>query len=132
MFTISQIKEAHSKVKSGADFPRYINDITALGVTAYSTYVSDGHTDYKGSNNYTTSSDARYAALIIADKSNIELFKQYLKSHQQGQSDYPTFCKQSAETGVEKWVVDMAAMTCTYYDKAGNKMLEEIIPALTT
>ncbi len=27
MFTVEQIKTAHSKVKSGADFPAYIQDI---------------------------------------------------------------------------------------------------------
>ena len=32
MFTIQQIKEAHSKVKSGSDFPKYVQDIIALGV----------------------------------------------------------------------------------------------------
>ena len=38
MFTIQQIKEAHSKVKSGADFPKYVHDIIALGVTSYETF----------------------------------------------------------------------------------------------
>ncbi len=32
MFTIEQIKEAHAKVKSGADFPNYIHDLIILGV----------------------------------------------------------------------------------------------------
>lgn len=27
MFTITQIENAHSKVKSGADFPKYIQDL---------------------------------------------------------------------------------------------------------
>ena len=30
MFTIAQIKEAHDKVKSGADFPKYIQDLINL------------------------------------------------------------------------------------------------------
>ena len=30
MFTIKQIKDAHSKVKSGADFPKYMQDIIVL------------------------------------------------------------------------------------------------------
>ena len=44
MFTIDQIKEAHSKVKSGADFPQYVQDLIKLGVIHYTTYVRDGHT----------------------------------------------------------------------------------------
>ena len=51
MFTIEQIKTAHAKVKSGADFPAYIREIKQLGVAAYETWVTDGHTEYKGQNN---------------------------------------------------------------------------------
>jgi hypothetical protein len=35
MFTVEQIKASHSKVKSGADFPSYIEEIKVLGVTHY-------------------------------------------------------------------------------------------------
>lgn len=35
MFTAEQIKTAHRKVKSGADFPAYIKEIKVLGVTHY-------------------------------------------------------------------------------------------------
>lgn len=48
MFTVAEIKAAHSKVKSGADFPAYIQDIKRLGVTYYETFVTDGHTDFYG------------------------------------------------------------------------------------
>ena len=71
MFTVEQIKTAHSKVKSGADFPAYIQDIKKLGVTYYETFVSDGHTDYYGANDYKTSSSAKYDTLQIAEISNI-------------------------------------------------------------
>lgn len=129
MFTLDQIKAAHSKVKSGADFPRYVQDLVCLGVTGYSTYVGDGHTEYRGEGDYRIQSEARYAALEIADKSDAEQFGHYLKIHQQGKTGYPAFCGHSAETGVDKWIVDMTEMTCTYYDKGGNKMLTEAIPA---
>lgn len=128
MFTVDQIKAAHSKVKSGADFPNYVQDLIKLGVIYYDTYVSDGHTDYFGKDNYSTSSTARYESLTIAEQSNIEQFKADLKAHQQGNSDYLTFCNECAKWGVEKWVVCMEEMTCTYYDKSGNKMLVEEIP----
>lgn len=35
MFTLDQIREAHVKVKSGADFPHYIQDLIVLGVQKY-------------------------------------------------------------------------------------------------
>lgn len=129
MFTIDQIKEAHSKVKSGADYPNYVQALIKLGVNSYSTYVSDGHAEYFGKNN-TIQADAKYPAMEVAEKSDIEKFKHYLKIHQQGETDFPTFCKHSAETGVEKWNVDLTEMSCTYYDKAANKMLVETILAV--
>lgn len=128
IFELKEIKEAHSKVKSGADFPNYIQDLIKLGVKKYDTYVRDGHTLFFGDDNYQIQSEPKYPELTIANSSNQERFRHYLKSHQQGQTDYPTFCNHSAETGVEKWTVDMSQMTCTYYDKANNKMLEEQIP----
>ena len=128
MFTVEQIKAAHSKVKSGADFPAYIQDIKKLGVTFYETFVTDGHTDYFGANDYKTSSVAKYETLAIAETSNIEQFKADIKAHQQGKTDYPTFCKDCAKSGIEKWTVCMDKMTCTYYNLGGNEILVEHIP----
>ena len=128
MFTIEQIAAAHSKVKSGADFPAYIQDLKKLGVLSYQTFVSDGHTDYYGENNYRTSSPAKYSEMSISERSNKDEFTSGLKEHQQGKSDYLTFVKMSAGTGVEKWVVNITKMTCTYYDKLGNEILLEKVP----
>jgi uncharacterized protein YbcV (DUF1398 family) len=129
MFTINQVKEAHSKVKSGADFPNYVQDIIKLGVNSYETFVTDGHTRYQGNNHFSIQTDAKYPVLHIADQSDKLQFQQDLKAHQQGKTDYSTFCADCAKSGIEKWTVDMSAMTCTYYDKAGNEILVEIIPA---
>src|SRR5690349_975027 len=128
MFQLEDIKKAHAKVKNGADFPAYIQDLIKLGVTKYDTYVRDGHTLYLGSNNYQIQAEPKYSELTVANTGDEKSFRHYLKIHQQGATDYPTFCRHSAETGIEKWTVDMASMTCTYYDKGNNKMLEEKIP----
>lgn len=130
MFTIQQINEAHSKVKSGADFPNLVQDFIHLGIVHYDSYVKDGHKKYSGKDGNYVAGDAMYPELEVATKSDEEQFKHYLKIHQQGQTDYFTFCKHAAETGVEKWTVDTTKMTCTYYDKAGNNMLEENIPTM--
>ena len=127
-FTIDQIKAAHAKVKSGADFPNYVNDLIAMGVKSYETFVTDGHTIYYGPSGFNVTSDTKYAALTIAPTSNTPAFKNDLKAHQQGKSDYPTFCSQCALYGVEKWVVLMDDRSCTYYDLAGNVILAEAIP----
>lgn len=128
MFTIQQIKEAHSKVKSGADFPKYVQEIIALGVTSYETFVFDNHTEYFGKDDFKVSSEGFTETLSIADKSNIEQFKSDLKAHQQGKTDYKTFLSDCAKSGVEKWIVVMDKKTCSYYDKSGKEVLVEIIP----
>lgn len=128
MFTTEQIKEAHGKVKSGADFPAYIQEIKRLGVANYECYVTDGHTDYHGSDNHTAKIPAKYEPLEIAVNPNIEEFKSELKAHQQGKTDFLTFIRMCADTGIEKWVISIQEMTCTYYDKAGKEILVEQIP----
>ena len=128
MFTVEQIKAAHSKVRSGADFPSYIREIKALGVTHYETYVTDGHIDYHGANDRTVKVPAKYEPLVIADSPKAGVFKAELVAHQQGKTDFLTFIKMCAAVGIEKWEIAMDKMTCTYYGKAGNKILVEQIP----
>lgn len=128
MFTVEQIKQAHSKVKSGADFPKYIQEIKMLGVIAFETRVKDSCTEYFGADGYKTASTPMYEDLSIAAVCDQETFKRCLKIHQQGETDYFEFCRDCAATGVEKWVVDLDKMTCVYYDMAGNNILLERIP----
>ncbi|MFL9836484.1 DUF1398 family protein [Flavobacterium sp. ST-75] len=128
MFTIDQIEEAHSNVKSGADFPQYIQDLIKLGVIRYNTYVKDGHTVYWGCDNYRVQSNPKYDNLEVADSGHPIDFIHHLNTHQAGETDYKTFCQHAAQDGVDKWVIDMVAMTCIYYDKGGHKLHEEEIP----
>jgi uncharacterized protein YbcV (DUF1398 family) len=46
MFTLEQIKKAHDKVQTGADFPIYIQELIDLGVEGYDTLINDGHVAY--------------------------------------------------------------------------------------
>jgi uncharacterized protein YbcV (DUF1398 family) len=128
MFTVEQIKAAHGKVKSGADFPAYIQEIKKMGVTHYEAYVADGHIDYHGVDNYTATVPPKYEPISIAKTPEIDKFKADLKAHQEGKTDYLTFINMCATFGIEKWVVFMEKMTCTYYDLAGNEILVEKIP----
>ncbi len=128
MFTLQSISEAHSKVNSGADFPKYIQELITLGVTHYETFVDDGHTKFYGIDNYEITSSPKHTSLIINEISNELQFKSQLKAHQQGQTSFTTFCQDCAQTGVFKWVVSMNTMTCTYYNKAQKELLMEFIP----
>ncbi|WP_295220751.1 DUF1398 family protein [uncultured Chryseobacterium sp.] len=128
MFTIEQIETANDKIQSGADFPDYIKEIKALGVQSFETWVKDSHTEYFGKNDFRAESKPKYTELTIADETDKDTFIRQLKSHQKGETDYMKFCEDCATTGIEKWIVDLAAHTCIYYDKAGNEILREEIP----
>lgn len=128
MFTIDEIKTAHSKVKSGADFPHYIQALKKLGVLKYETFVTDGHTDYLGLEGTKITSDSKYPNLTIQERSNAAQFIANLKAHQKGETDYPTFCNDCADAGIEKWIADLDKMTCTYFSSAGGEILIEQIP----
>lgn len=128
MFTLEQIRTAHSKVKSGADFPAYIQEIRAMGVTHYEAYVMDGHIDYHGGGNYSVTVPAKYDTLMIAGSADTDGFMAELRRHQQGETDYMTFITMCATHGIEKWAIRMENMSCTYFDKAGNAVLVEQIP----
>ena len=130
MFTLQQIADAHEAVKTGADFPGYIKALKELGVQSFHTYVSDSHTEYFGSNDFQLQSEGIYEPKSIADQCNATVFLEQLKKHQQGKTDYFQFCEDCASNGIEKWIMDLRAMTCTYYDKTGNAILEENIPSL--
>lgn len=130
MFTVTQIEVAREKISSGIDFPEYIKEIKELGVKSFTTWVSDSHSEYLGELDYCVYSEPMYKELAIAMDCNAPTFKYYLKIHQQGVTDYVTFCSHCAQTGIEKWRVCLERMTCTYYDKAGNEVMVEIMPSV--
>lgn len=128
MFTIEQIHQASSRVKSGKDFPRLVQDLKSIGVTHYDNYVSDGRMKYFGANGFMLEVKAKYPEMTINEEGSSDKLKQALSIHQQGQTDYPTFCQQAADAGVGKWTTHMIEMSVTYLDKKGNILTVESIP----
>lgn len=128
MFNIEEIKSAESKINSGADFPQFIKAIKEMGVVRNDVYVSNGLSIYFDSEDHSTqASPDEYPELIINDEASVNKLQHALKIHQQGETDYFTFCKQAADAGVEKWVIDLHKMTCTYLDTEQNKLVQEKI-----
>lgn len=128
MFTLFQLKAAHAKVKSGADFPGYVREIKQLGLLHYDFQVRDGQIEYHGANGFQVNSDPMYAEKIISAQASPPAVRQIIAEHQQGKTDFLTFCQQVADAGVEKWTVDTQAMLCIYYDMKGNRLVAEPIP----
>lgn len=128
MFSLDQITSAHSRVKSGADFPQYIRDLKAFGVSHYIAFVEDGHVNYHGTHQHVVQAPGKYDALVLSESLREDVFKEELLAHQQGKTDYPTFIRMCAETGISTWEVNIEKLTCTYFDIEGNLVLTEQIP----
>jgi len=129
MFTIQQIEEAHARVKTGADFPKYIQEIKGFGVSAFEFIVSNGVEVYHGVGSFQVQSPTKYEMQDISPSVNKQQFAKELKEHQEGKSDFPYFVKMCAENGIASWKVDLEKYTCTYFDSEGRKLLSENIPA---
>lgn len=130
MFTLQQVKTAHAKVKTGADFPRYIQEIKALGLRRYEFLVRDGAIAYYGDNGHQIKADPIYAPQNIHSSSSANDLQHAINIHQQGQTDFLTFRRQAAEAGVAKWVIDTEKMVCTYFDLSNGVLVEEPIPTV--
>ncbi len=128
MFTIEQIHEAFGKVKSGGDFPQFVQDLKKIGVTHYDNFVSDGRTKYYGKNGFMLEGKSKYPKMEVNNISSADKLKHAISIHQQGQTDYLTFCQHASEAGVEKWTTHMIEMTVTYLDKEERKLTIEPIP----
>jgi len=130
MVSIESIKAAEAKIKTGADFPKFISEIKEMGVVRNDVYVSNGLSIYFDNEDQSQqASPENYPELVVNDESSTEKLAHALKIHQQGETDYFTFCKQAADAGVEKWVIDFGHMTCTYLDNEGNELVKENIPS---
>ena len=131
MFTLQQILEAHAKTKTGADYPHYVQELKTLGIIKYNFEVESGKNIFfaqDGNSVVNVSTNSIYR--IVSDNASPEQLRHIIDIHQKGQTDFPTFCLQVAEAGVEKWTSDLIEMECVYYDKKGNKMYGEAIPDL--
>lgn len=129
MFTQQQILNALSKVRTGADYPRLVQELKILGIVKYDHFVSDGSNIYFGANNYRVTIEHEQSKIPVNKDSSKEKLKQALNIHQAGQTDYATFCIQAGEAGVEKWECDLEKMTVSYVDAKGKILVVETIPS---
>jgi uncharacterized protein YbcV (DUF1398 family) len=130
MFTAALIHQAKARVRSGADYPRLVQELKRMGITKYDHFVSDGSTVYFGTDNSMVRLPETHDVIPVKSPSSLSHFKKILAAHQAGKTDHATFCHEAAEAGVERWIADLGRMTVSYVNRAGQTMLVEKIPAL--
>jgi len=127
MFTIEQINDLHARLGSAKTLPEYVRALKGLGVERYDSYLADGHSEYFGQAGQKVVSPPVHEVLAVAEISQRETFLQHLVRQERRETTYVEMSRGLAHSGIEKWTVDTARMTMTFYDKAGTEMLVEQI-----
>src|SRR5579872_7079886 len=127
MFTLEQIDDLHAQLGSAKTFPEYVRALKAIGVERADSYLADGHSEYFGQNGHRVVSPPVHEVLPVAETGQRESFLEHLKRHERSETTYLEMSRGLAQSGIEKWTIDTARMTMTFYDKAGKEMLVEQI-----
>jgi len=127
MFTLDQINDIHERLGKQATLPQYLQALKVIGVDKYDSFITDGHSEYYGSDNQKVISPPVHEKFIIAKTSSREGLLKHLNLHNQGKTNYLEMSKGLADSGIEKWTFDTGKMTIAYYDKDGQRMLVEAI-----
>ncbi|HEY7303991.1 MAG TPA: DUF1398 family protein [Bryobacteraceae bacterium] len=127
MFTIEQINDLHARLGSARTLPEHVLALKKLGVERYDSYPPDGHSEYFGQGGHRVVSPPAHEVLPVAETGQREVFLQHLCRHERRETTYLEMSTDLWQSGIEKWTVDTAAMTMTFYDKARREMLVEQI-----
>jgi uncharacterized protein YbcV (DUF1398 family) len=127
MFTLEQIDDLHARLGGAKTFPEYVRALKAIGVERADSYLADGHSEYIGQGGHRVVSPPVHEMLPVAETGQRETFLDHLSRHERRETTYLEMSRGLAQSGIEKWTIDTARMTMTFYDKAGKEMLVEQI-----
>jgi uncharacterized protein YbcV (DUF1398 family) len=121
-FTLEQINAIHDSLGSAKTLALYVQELSKIGVKHADSYLTDGHSEFFGTDNYTVRSPAVHDVLSISDTTDRNGLMRYLALHDSGKIGYIEMSKGLAESGIEKWVIDTSELTMTFYNKAGDEL----------
>lgn len=127
MPTLDQIQKIHDELGHKNTVGSYLRALNSIGVTNYSSYISDGHSEYYCTDGELLVSDAVHEVFAVADKADKKQFLVIKDSAEQGKIGYIEMSKGFAESGIERWLFDTKALTISYLDKAGNTIHKESV-----
>lgn len=131
MFTLAQIDDLHARLGRAETLADYVRGLAALGVVRFESFVVDGHSEFFGADGRRVVSPPHHEALTVAETTDRASFLEHLRRRHDQETTYVEMSAGLAASGVERWVVDTAARTMTYRDRAGAALLvEQIQPNL--
>jgi uncharacterized protein YbcV (DUF1398 family) len=127
MFSLDQISKIHDDFGNADNLALYLRELNAIGVIKYDSFITDGHSEYFGEDDYKLVSGPIHASLTVANKIDRDKFLESLKLHKQLKTSYLKMSKSLADSGIAKWTFDTNKLTLTYYSKDDDEMLMEAI-----
>ncbi|MEG3313981.1 DUF1398 family protein [Streptococcus parasuis] len=101
-----------------------------MGIVENTVDIQSGQVTYRSQTGQTLEKTGYQVTIPVSDQANLDQFVTILRNHQAGQTDFPTFCQETAEAGIYKWVFDLEAMTCSYLDQAEQAVFVEAVPSV--
>lgn len=126
-FKLSAIQQAHQQF-TGVDFPKLFKAFKDMGMTYNIVNIQDGTATYVHQSEDDIVTSSVKSNHPVAPSSNQSIVQDVLTRHQQGQTDFETFCDETAQAGIYKWHIDIQAGTCTYIDLQEQAIISELIP----
>lgn len=126
-FKLSAIQQAHQQF-TGVDFPKLFKAFKDMGMTYNIVNIQDGTATYVHQSEDDIVTSSVKSNHPVAPSSNQSIVQDVLTRHQQGQTDFETFCDEMAQAGIYKWHIDIQAGTCTYIDLQEQAIFSELIP----
>ncbi|HHJ5173380.1 TPA: DUF1398 domain-containing protein [Staphylococcus aureus] len=126
-FKLSAIQQAHQQF-TGVDFPKLFKAFKDMGMTYNIVNIQDGTATYVHQSEDDIVTSSVKSNHPVAPSSNQSIVQDVLTRHQQGQTDFETFCDEMAQAGIYKWHIDIQAGTCTYIDLQEQAIISKLIP----
>ncbi|HEK6646503.1 TPA: DUF1398 family protein [Staphylococcus aureus] len=126
-FKLSAIQQAHQQF-TGVDFPKLFKAFKDMGMTYNIVNIQDGTATYVHQSEDDIVTSSVKSNHPVAPSSNQSIVQDVLTRHQQGQTDFETFCDEMAQAGIYKWHIDIQSGTCTYIDLQEQAIISELIP----
>ncbi|HEA6672345.1 TPA: DUF1398 family protein [Staphylococcus aureus] len=126
-FKLSAIQQAHQQF-TGVDFPKLFKAFKDMGMTYNIVNIQDDTATYVHQSEDDIVTSSVKSNHPVAPSSNQSIVQDVLTRHQQGQTDFETFCDEMAQAGIYKWHIDIQAGTCTYIDLQEQAIISELIP----
>jgi uncharacterized protein YbcV (DUF1398 family) len=125
MFTLEQVTDIHDRLGNRDTLGGYLRALRDIGVEAYDSYVTDGHSEYFGADRKMLVGPAFHETFAIAEAGDGDKSLRYTQQVGDGGFGYVEMSRALADDGVEKWTFDTEELTINYLDKVGNVLLRE-------